>query len=142
METKEKFDEYSIFDDMFDDVYEANSIASGEVPEFVPTRDELIQLVKYWATMVIDIRYWSFVAGQTGRDDFRLENLALVRIQRIAEIIGDEEVAKAVNEAKAELSKEAQGWDIFLNGTEEQREAFRVEFQQGMRANEKEQKEI
>jgi len=113
----------------------------GEIQGFVPTRDELIQLVKHWAKTVLHRNYWEFVTDQIVSSQID-RSFAHRRIERIEKLLGDKEVDNAINEEKAELSKHSSGWDIFLNGTEEQQEALREEYQQAMIDPEKKQREI
>ncbi len=99
------------------------------MPEFVPTRHELIQLAKDWATLDIDDLFDFFLYGQTGSSEWRRVAFAHRRIDRIATILGEEEVRKAVEEAEEEFSKtiDPRAWAIFKAGTREEREAFQDE---------------
>src|SRR5215510_8641780 len=69
-------------------------IGADEVPEFVPTRNELIQLVKYWTKKTIDIDYFYFLWGQAG-GEWRLLGYANSRISKIAYLLGNAEVESA-----------------------------------------------
>ena len=80
-------------------VDEVNGAGSLEVPDFVPTRHELIQLVKYWATEALEIIYWWIVYGTTGSTEIRVGPFAERRIGKIAKLLGEDEVAKAIKEA-------------------------------------------
>jgi len=113
-------------------VDEVNGPNSVEMPEFVPTRYELIQLAKYWATIVIDLRFDYFLYTQTGSSEYRRSVFAKRRIARIAEILGQEEVNKMIDQAYEEYGKNqnARAWSIFLNGTPEEQEAFQDEVQE------------
>jgi hypothetical protein len=113
-------------------VDEVNGPNSVEMPDFMPTRYELIQLAKYWATIVIDLRFDYFLYGQTGSSEYRRSVFAKRRIARIAEILGQEEVNKMIDHAYEEYGKNqnARAWSIFLNGTPEEQEAFQDEIQQ------------
>jgi hypothetical protein len=111
-------------------VDEVNGAGSIEFPSFVPTRHELIQLAKYWATVRIDLDFSYFVDGQTGSTEIRLGPFASRRVARIAEALGEEEVAKAVNEAYDEFGKgiDPRKWRIFREGTPEEQQALQEEF--------------
>jgi hypothetical protein len=111
-------------------VSELNGPDSAEMPGFVPTRHELIQLVKYWATLELDKQFYFFLYTQTGSDDRRRGAFARRRICRIAAILG-EEVRKAIEEAEQEYSKKTapRAWSIFKDGTPEERGAFQEEVQ-------------
>jgi hypothetical protein len=106
-----------------------NGPDSAEIPDFVPTRHELIQLVKYWATLELHQLFGFFLHGQTGSNERRRHAFAGRRIQRIAKALGQEEVRKAAEEAEKEFSKtiDTRAWSIFKNGTPEEREAFQAE---------------
>jgi hypothetical protein len=110
-------------------VSEVNGPDSAEMPGFVPTRHELIQLVKYWATLDLDKQFYFFLYTQTGSDDRRRGAFARRRICRIAAILGEEEVRKAIEEAEQEYSKKTypRAWSIFKDGTLEERAAFQEE---------------
>jgi len=112
-------------------VDEVNGTEAVEVPDFVPTRHELIQIVKYWAKERVDNAWFFFVTGQTGSSEWRINLFAERRIDRIAEILGEDEVEKAIDEVFAEFGEKQDKriWEIFLNGTEEQQEAVQEEFQ-------------
>lgn len=112
-------------------VSEVNGPDSVEMPGFVPTRHELIQLVKYWATLDLDQQFYFFLYTQTGSDDRRRGAFARRRISRIATILGEEEVQKAMQEAQREYSKkiDPRAWSIFMDGTPEQQAAFQEEVQ-------------
>ena len=110
-------------------VTEVNGPDSAEIPDFVPTRHELIQLVKYWATLDIEDLFFFFLYGQTGSSERRRVAFARRRICRIATVLGEEEVQKAVEKAEQEFSKtiDPRTWAIFKNGTPEEQEAFQEE---------------
>ena len=111
-------------------VEEVNGAGAMEVPEFDPTRHELIQLVKYWAEVAFRIEYEWFLTGCTGSTEMRLKPFAWNRIGRIAEHLGDEEVKKVLHEVYDEFEKKQDKrlWDIWLNGTKEQWDAVRDKF--------------
>jgi hypothetical protein len=113
-------------------VDEVNGPNSAEMPEFVPTRYELIQLAKYWATIVIDLRFDYFLYTQTGSSEWRLDAFARRRVGRIGKILGQDEINKVIDQAYEEYGKEQdpRAWSIFLNGTLEEQQAFQDEIQQ------------
>ncbi len=106
---------------------EFNGPGAEEIQGFVPTRHELIQLVKYWAKVELDLNYFMFIDSTTESDWLRQTSFAQRRIGRIAELLCDDEVNKTIDEVYAEIRKtfDKRHWDIFLNGSEEQREAVR-----------------
>ena len=101
---------------------EVNGTVAVEVSGFIPTRQELIQLVKYWAKMKIDVEYFMYVHQQTGSDLLSEKSFAEYRIGRIAKILGDDEANKAVQEAYTEFGgdQDKQLWDKFMNDDYEQ----------------------
>ena len=103
-------------------VDEFNGPGAEEIRDFTPTRHELIQLVKYWAEVEIDLSYFMFVHNTTGSDWLRKRSFAGHRIGRIAKIIGKDEVNKAVDEVYAKFGEkqDKRYWDIFTSGTSEQ----------------------
>jgi hypothetical protein len=113
-------------------VDEVNGPNSAEMPELVPTRYELIQLAKYWATIALDLRFDYFLYTQTGSSEWRLDAFARRRVGRIGEILGQEEIEKVIAQAYEEYGKkqDPRAWSIFLNGTPEEQQAFQDEIQQ------------
>lgn len=110
-------------------VDEVNGRGAEEIQGFVATRHELIQLAKYWAEKAIHIDYLWFLYEQTGSSDRRVRAFAWRRVSRIAEMVGKEEGDEAVKQVYEEYGKsqDPRVWNIFLNGTAEEREAFREE---------------
>jgi MacB-like periplasmic core domain len=86
----------------------------------VPTRHELIQLVKYWQREALEIEYWWFLFRQVGSSETRRRAFALRRVDRIWNLLGEEEVQQAVDGVYAEFGKntDAMLWDVFLRGDE------------------------
>jgi hypothetical protein len=110
-------------------VDEVNGPGSIEFPRFVPTQHELIQLTRYWASVRINIDFSYFVDGQTGSSEIRLRPFASRRIARIAAALGEDEVAKAVNEAYEDFGTgiDPRTWRIFRDGTPEEQQALQGE---------------
>ncbi len=108
-------------------VDEVNGAGAVEIPSFVPTRHELIQLVKYWATQEIDCQFFWFACATIGSSEMRIEPFAARRIVRIAKLLGEDEVEKAVKQAHDEFWKDhdPETRRIFYKGTREEIEAFR-----------------
>jgi hypothetical protein len=110
-------------------VDEVNGHGAEEIHGFSPTRHELIQLVKHWATVVVEIEYFWFCFQQTGSSEIRLRPFAWRRISRIAEALGQEVVDKAVAEAIEEYGKgqDARAWQVFRRGTPEEQHELQEE---------------
>jgi hypothetical protein len=92
---------------------------------------EVIQLVKYWASIRIDIRFDWFVDQCVGSSDIRLESFSGRRIATIAKVLGDDATSDAVQQAYAEFAKniDTSIWNVFLNGTPEERSALQEEIE-------------
>ena len=108
----------------FDDI--VNGPGAREVPDFLPTRTELLELAKYWELISLDTEYFVFATGQTGSTEIRLIPYAERRVARIVELLGDDAV-KAVREVRNEFAKRVTTptWEDFrrylgLDATDEQ----------------------
>ncbi len=110
-------------------VSEVNGENAREVPGFVPTRQELSVLVKYWTIKIIDYDFFVFCYEQTSSSDSRRKAFASRRIARIEAFIGADAVERAVNDAYEEYGQttNSEAWRIFLHGTDEEFRAFRAE---------------
>jgi len=110
-------------------VDEVNGPGAEEIQGFVPTRHELIQIVKYWAYVELDLTHLMHVYQQTGSDWLRKTSFAGRRVGRISRILGDDEVKKAVDEVYAEFIKKMDKrlWNVFVNGTAEEQAAVEEE---------------
>ena len=101
-------------------VPEVNGPGAEEIAAFVPTRHELVQIVKYWERIWIENEFFMYWTSQTGSSEMRLSAFAGVRVNRIAEVLGDAEVKAAINEVWEEFGKTPQAldgvWDYFRRG--------------------------
>ncbi len=115
-------------------VDEVNGPGAVEVEGFIATEYELLQLVKHWASVTIEIHYDWFIFQSPGSSDIRREPFARRRIARIAAALGDDKVDRAIREARDEFGKgcDQRIWNIYLNGTPEEREALQKEIQEGI----------
>jgi hypothetical protein len=115
-------------------VDEVNGPEAVEMPGVVATKHELVQLVKYWASIRIDIRFVWFANQCVGSSETRLESFSGRRIARIAEVLGNDETSAAVQQAYAEYAKhiDPRIWDVFLNGTPEEQTALQEEIEREM----------
>ena len=97
-----------------------------EVPEFIPTQWELLQIVKYWYLEDLACQ-WDHFRDGVGFDPYLG---GWRRIEQIEKLLGEEVVKKAIADAKQDfgLYLHPRHWDIFLHGDEEQREALQKEF--------------
>ena len=104
-------------------VDEVNGAGAVEVNEFVPTRHEVMQLVKYWYLRYLENRFYYFIYRGEGSTEIRVNPFARRRIDRAAEVIGAEAVEAAIEEAREEFKGKINDdrlWNIFENGTQEQ----------------------
>jgi hypothetical protein len=113
---------------------EVNGPGAVEMPDFVATKHELVQLVKYWASIRIDIRFDWFVDQCVGSSETRLESFSGRRIARIAEVLGNDETSAAVQQAYAEYAKNINPriWEVFINGKPEEQSALQKEIEREM----------
>jgi len=72
-----------------------------EVPGFVPTKNEVLQLVQYWATEIIDLHFFYFLYGQSGSEESRTLYFAHRRLDTISQLIGEEEVNQSMQTSRA-----------------------------------------
>ena len=92
-----------------------------EIPDFAVTRYELLALVRFWARKSLGIQWEERVMGQTGSYEWRMRTYAGRRIENIADLIGDEPVNEAIEEAREEFGKKRDpyAWWVFCHGGEE-----------------------
>jgi hypothetical protein len=93
--------------------------STKEITGFVPTQDELIHLVKYWATKAIHDRYFIFWGQCFGNSDLRCIDFDWQRVDEIAQLLGEEETDKAVKKAYEDIAHEFErdDWIVFRYGT-------------------------
>lgn len=84
-------------------VEEVNGAGAREVPEYIPTRHELLELVKYWETEYVRTRYWCYAYAASGSTEMRLIPYAGRRVDRIIELLGDD-AARAMQNARREFA--------------------------------------
>ena len=100
-----------------------------EVPGYTPNRRELIQIVKYWAKEAVEIWYWEFVTETWDSLSAEASTFARHRIDPIRGLLGEKAVNEAIDEMCAELAKRKH-WNIYLNGSDEQRKVLQEEYEQ------------
>lgn len=117
---------------------EVDGAGAEEMP-FMPTRYELLVLVKHWIEVAWDYDFgeW-FLLQQTCSSGRRQKAFANRRIDRIAELLGNEAVNKAIDAAAESYSANfndsgLKAWKIYREGTEEEQEAFHAEVDEEMR---------
>ena len=100
-------------------VPEVNGDEALEIPEFTPTRHELLELVKSWTREATETSFFCWVNRQSGSTEIRLIRFASRRVDRIAELIGDDEVNQAVDTVIATIGEEHgndEYWTTFQAG--------------------------
>jgi len=113
-------------------VAEINGSEACEVPQFVPTKHELIQIAKYWLLRLLNNHLWYFETGQTGSSEWRESVYASRRIDRIAEILPEQEFNNVIEEIERDFKQDKKindaDWHIFKNGATEQWNAHQEQF--------------
>lgn len=95
-------------------VDEVNGSGAREVPEFTPTKAELLELVKHWELTFLDTNYFVFWSQQIGSTERRLSAYAERRICRIVDLLGDDAV-EAFREVRKTFAARigSQDWEDF-----------------------------
>lgn len=109
-------------------VSEVNGSEAQEVPGIVLTRHELCVVVKYWTTQVIDYEFVDlFCYEQICSGGSRRQEFGERRIARIQDLIGEDAVRRAIDEATAEYGRNlGETWRAYRKGTRAERLAFRA----------------
>ncbi len=108
-----------------------NGLDGKEVPDFVPTRHELKQLAGYWIGERIDSDFDWFAYQQSGSSQWRWSVFISRRLNRLAEVLGEEAMQQAGKNAvkiyrKCYPSISDEDWRVFTTGTDEEQEAWRT----------------
>jgi hypothetical protein len=102
---------------------------------FVPTEEELFQLVKYWTREATREEWGRFNGLSYGHKDLYWTHEKWRRVHEIAEVLRDELTNYAIDEALAEEAQECDRntWIVFRYGTTDERREYeatrRSEFQ-------------
>ncbi len=114
----------------------SNKIRVGyeDIPDFVPIKRELLQLVNFWVKKDLDRAFFEFMYATYAGSTLSFSAYAWSRINRIGELLGEESVKKAVEEAYAEFGKDKnpRDWEIFMHGDDADRKALQDEIQREM----------
>jgi hypothetical protein len=113
----------------------------AEIPGFVVTKNELLQLFRYWAFEIIDLDFEFFLYGCVGSSEWRTREFANRRLDRITNLIGEEETTKAWKQAEQAYGQrvDQRAWRIFMEGTQDEQEAFQREVCERLLRESKEQ---
>lgn len=109
-------------------VDEVNGLGAKEVEGFVPTRHELLTLVKYFAKTAIEDEYFCFLYACSGSTESRRIAFAWRRVARIKQLLGNS-VDQAVDQVYKDFEKteDQRYWKVFLSGSEQERHAVQEE---------------
>jgi hypothetical protein len=115
------------------DMQHASNAQGKEMTDFVPTRDELIHLMKYWVKEAIGDSYFIFWGQCFGTSDLRRIDLDWQRVNEIAQILGEAETDKAVKKTYQEVAQDFKqsDWIVFRYGTQEERTSYQGNGGQG-----------
>jgi hypothetical protein len=91
-----------------------NGGAALEVPGFLATRAELVELARYWESTFLQRAYFVFTTAQTGSTDLRLVPFAERRVARLIKFVGPDAV-QAVREVREEFARSlgSRAWKSF-----------------------------
>src|SRR5437867_6154630 len=76
-----------------------------EVPGYIVTKAEILQLVLYWATEILEIEFAYFLYGCSGSSEWRTGQYAQRRLNSISSFIGENEMNKASTEAQETFAR-------------------------------------
>jgi hypothetical protein len=101
---------------------------------FVATKNEVLQLVRYWATEIIRLEFTCFLYAYSGSSEWRTREFANRRLDTIGKLIGQEEVTNAYRQAEQAYGRvvDPQAWGIFMEGTPEEQARFQQEGQESL----------
>ena len=75
-----------------------------EIPGFLMTRWELLIMVKYWATRALQSDFDFYITGSITLFQANIMKFAKRRIRRIASLLGQDRVTKAIADAYTEMA--------------------------------------
>jgi len=103
-----------------------------EIPGYKATKYEILHLARHWAGEILELDFDYFLYGSTGSTEWRTRDYAERRLNTIAKSIGEEEVRKAISDAKVGFSTgvDERAWKIFTEGIKEEQESFHQEVQE------------
>ncbi|HWY55862.1 MAG TPA: hypothetical protein VNZ03_15450 [Terriglobales bacterium] len=110
-----------------------------EVPQFVPTRHELMQLAEYWALERIDHDFYWFAFQQTGSSDWRWGRYISRRLNQLSEILGTQAMKSVWDAAIATFRKQRpkltdEDWQVLTESNEEEQETWHTKLTEEMEA--------
>ena len=110
-------------------VSEVNGPDAAEVPAFVATRHELLQVAKYWADVELDLWFHMTTWDCAGSDWLRRASFAGRRLGRIEEALGGDAVKQVVRQVREEFAarQDPRHWRAFADGDREELERIAEE---------------
>ena len=115
-----------------------------EVTGLVPTRHELATLAQFWMLEVIDYSFSVFVYGQLSGRESRRRAFGIRQLERIEQLIGKDEIAKAVDAAYKEYGERLaipEHLRVFSEGSPVELNALKAEIDARIAALEQEQED-
>jgi len=110
-------------------VDEISGTGAAECPTFVATHKELLELARYWARELLHCETYCFLYGYSGSSEWRLIEYANRRLERIADILGDDNVKAIFTEVEAEFRTKwgEPAWELYKSGDYELRDRLLFE---------------
>jgi hypothetical protein len=110
-------------------VDEISGTGAAECPTFVPTHKELLELARYWSRELLHCDTVCFLYGYSGSSEWRLIEYANRRLERIADILGDDNVKAIFTEVENEFRTKwgESAWELYKSGDCEERDRLMFE---------------
>ena len=108
-----------------DDFYERSERVDGrELPGFVPTLEELVQIVKYHIQDFLEMHWGAFVTSEPF-SEVEVEDAIWCRLDKVRRVMSEDDFRRTVEVSCIQfgLEVDANLWEIFLHGDEAQRRA-------------------
>jgi len=94
-----------------------------EIPEFTPTKHELIQIAKSWYNRVLDYGFFYFALGQYSSTHWLVKTYANRRIGRVAKILSEKEFNELLADVERGFKEKHisdEEWNTFTKGSQEE----------------------
>ena len=106
---------------------EVNGPCAEPVPEYKPTRFELLQLAEYWLRRALELSLCNFQSGVVGSSDMRIIPYAFQKAQTISDCLGADEFEEVQNRIENSLRRAVgdRVWRAFIAG--DQNEALEIQ---------------
>ncbi len=99
-------------------VSEVNGPDAAEIPAFVPTRHELLQIARYWADVELDLNFFMAIHQCVGSDWLRKTSFAARRLDLIERVLGGDDVNNVVKNVHDKFSEsvDPRWWKAYMAG--------------------------